>query len=216
MAKEKLISTNTLLYYHTAIKNLLAEKVDKVTGYSLMSDAEITRLSSVVNYDDTAVQSAISTMQGQISALESGTYDDTTLRNDIAATYATIANLEAHTDNADIHVTKTQKDSWDAKASQTDLDDLNTKVNNIVSNGVSFCGTVSTFADLPTDDVAKGDMYSITTAGTDGDGNAFLAGTNFVYDGTKWDNCGGTLDYAVIYTTGDMAVNSDIDTILNS
>lgn len=283
MAKEKLISTNTLLYYHTALKNLLGDKVDKQTGYSLMSDTEITRLSSVVNYDDTAIRGILTTMEGQINALESGTYDDTTLKAEISATYASIANLETHTTNSDIHITAsertawnakadasaltalettingkalqadlddvaddvealtttvgnkadttaltshtgdtdihitaTERTNWNAKADQTDLDDLNTKVNNIVSNGVSYCGAVATFADLPSTDVSKGDMYSVTTAGTDGNGDAFLAGTNFVWDGTKWDNCGGILDYAVIYTTGDMAQNSDIDTILNS
>lgn len=256
MAKEKLISTNTLLYYHTSIKNLLAEKVDKVTGYSLISDTEITRLSSVVNYDDTAVQSAIATMQGQIGALQAGTYDDTELKNQIAATYATIASLETHATNTEIHVTKTQTDAWDAKldvddiselASASDLTthtgdtdshvtisekttwnakvsatELNTAISTLEStiNGkltsaMHYKGSVSTFADLPTNPEV-GDVYNVETAGVDSDSNAFSAGANAAWNGTKWDMLPGTVDLTNYYNAGDVAQNTDIDTILNS
>lgn len=44
----------------------LAEKVDKETGKSLVSDSEIARLSAVDNYDDTAVKADIQAIQGLI------------------------------------------------------------------------------------------------------------------------------------------------------
>lgn len=91
----KLIDTNALLFYHSQLKNLLGDKVDKVDGKSLISDAEITRLASITNYNDTEVKSAIQTIKGQIEALEAGTYDDTALR----------AELKGYTDTEILKVT---------------------------------------------------------------------------------------------------------------
>lgn len=42
-----------------ATKDDLAKKVDKVTGKSLISDSEITRLANVTNYDDTTLRNLI-------------------------------------------------------------------------------------------------------------------------------------------------------------
>jgi hypothetical protein len=44
----------------------LGKKVDKVTGFSLVSDTEIERLSKVHNYDDTAITGRVSTAEGKI------------------------------------------------------------------------------------------------------------------------------------------------------
>lgn len=46
----------------------LSNKVDKVTGKSLISDSEITRLASVVNYNDTAVQAHMSDTAVHVTA----------------------------------------------------------------------------------------------------------------------------------------------------
>ena len=44
----------------TEVESALSGKVDKVTGYSLVSDTEIARLANVNNYDDTEVRGLIS------------------------------------------------------------------------------------------------------------------------------------------------------------
>lgn len=49
------------------INNGLSGKVDKVTGKSLISDAEIERLANVVNYDDSGVKDAIQTNADNIT-----------------------------------------------------------------------------------------------------------------------------------------------------
>lgn len=45
-------------------------KVEKKTGYSLISDAEIERLAGVHNYDDTALAGRVTTAEGKIADLE--------------------------------------------------------------------------------------------------------------------------------------------------
>ena len=64
-----------------------------------------------------------------------------------------------------------------------------------VASGVSYKGTVASFANLPESGNTLGDMYNISTAGgTDADGIAIKAGDNVVWNGTGWDNYGGTVD----------------------
>lgn len=46
-----------------AIASAISTKVDKVSGKSLISDTEITRLASVKNYDDTAIKGRVSTLE---------------------------------------------------------------------------------------------------------------------------------------------------------
>lgn len=59
---------------------LLDTKVDKIEGYSLVSDTEIERLSTVDNYDDTEVRNLIDTKQNLLTAGEnvSIVYDEET------------------------------------------------------------------------------------------------------------------------------------------
>lgn len=60
------VSVNTAAT-EAAVSALLATKVDKVDGKSLMDDAEITRLASVNNYDDTEVQNSITQLQTNVA-----------------------------------------------------------------------------------------------------------------------------------------------------
>lgn len=129
------LDSNGLLYLWSKIKTLLGGYVVKENGKSLISDAEITRLASVINYDDTNIQSAISTLEDKVEALEAGTYDDTQLRQDIADTYATITSLTAHTSDITIHVTAADKAAWNAKQDALTIDtELSTSSTNPVRN----------------------------------------------------------------------------------
>lgn len=95
----------------TELSDGLAGKVDKVEGYSLVSDTEIARLAEVKNYDDTEVRSLISTneaaakaaddkaaaAQSDVDALELVVNDETT---GLAAAHAAIkANAETCNNN---------------------------------------------------------------------------------------------------------------------
>lgn len=52
-----------------------------------------------------------------------------------------------------------------------------------------YKGTVATYEDLPTSGVKKGDVYNVE-AGHD----LYPAGTNWAWDGSKWDALGGLVD----------------------
>lgn len=101
MAQIKVVDSNGLLYYHQKLKTVLATKVDKKVGFSLMSDAEITRLASVVNYDDTGVQNILTSLAGRIETLENGGYDDKELRGLIDGLRTDVNALKAKVENWD-------------------------------------------------------------------------------------------------------------------
>lgn len=105
MSSTHFLDSNGLLYLWAKIK---AAYVAKESGKSLISDTEIARLANVINYDDTEVQAALSTLEGKVEALEAGTYDDTQLRQDIANTYATITSLANHTGDTTAHLTSAE------------------------------------------------------------------------------------------------------------
>ena len=72
-------------YAKTAdVNTKLDTKVDKVDGKSLVSDAEITRLSKISNYDDTDIKSSITNINSELakkankSDLFSKSYNDLT------------------------------------------------------------------------------------------------------------------------------------------
>lgn len=55
-------------YDDTELRGLIADKVDKVTGKSLVYDTEIARLANVDNYDDTGVKNSIQTVANGLMA----------------------------------------------------------------------------------------------------------------------------------------------------
>lgn len=80
-----------------------------------------------------------------------------------------------------------------------------------ISQAVHYKGTVTSFAHLPTvTDNKVGDMYNVTAAGgADSDGVPIKAGDNVVWNGTGWDNYGGTF-------TIESATDSEIDALFNT
>ena len=68
----------------------LNNKVNKVVGKSLIDDAEIARLATINNYDDTDIKNTINNK-------------------------ANTTDLTAHTSDTDIHVTSNEKTKWDSK-----------------------------------------------------------------------------------------------------
>ena len=80
-----------------------------------------------------------------------------------------------------------------------------------IASAVNYKGSVDAFANLPAAEKAKvGDMYNVQTAGGNaGDGTEIKAGDNVVWNGTAWDNMGGT--FVINYATQD-----DIDAIFTA
>lgn len=61
-----------------------------------------------------------------------------------------------------------------------------------ITNVYRYCGSVDKYTDLPTD-VDAGDVYNVETAYVDKDGKEYSAGTNYAWNGERWDPLGGNL-----------------------
>lgn len=75
---KKISDINVPSYDDTSIKTLINNKVDKVTGKSLIADTEIQRLSTLSNYDDTTIKSELNNKANIID-----TYNKTEVDNKI-------------------------------------------------------------------------------------------------------------------------------------
>lgn len=81
-----------------------------------------------------------------------------------------------------------------------------------ISNVYKYKGSVQNYSDLPTVNNAVGDTYNVV--------NAYLnypAGTNFAWDGTKFDALGGSIDFSKAEFSADKLINvlEDTDTIVS-
>ena len=99
--------------------DMLNKKVDKVTGKSLISDTEITRLSKVKNYDDTSIKSDISKKANQ---------------EEVDSQISSLTNrLESKADKTEVSI----------KANQSDVDEQINIINSTTSKlrtDVDYCG----------------------------------------------------------------------------
>ena len=106
----------------------LDTKVDKAPGKSLVSDAEIARIATINNYDDTNIKNAIS-KKADKTELFSGSYNDLTDKPALpnVSNFATKNELKNHTDDTTVHVTSAERTKWNAKLDNTDLTNYATK-----------------------------------------------------------------------------------------
>lgn len=177
----------------------LATKVDKVVGKQLSTNdytsAEKTKLAGVESgANKYTLPVASATVSGGVKIGANLQMVDGVL-NAVQGTIDT-SPFETKINAANTYVSKTSL--------STTLTDYAKKSD--ISKAVNYCGTVNAFADLPAAGENKtGDMYNVTTAGgVDADGVPIKAGDNVVWNGTGWDNYGGTF-------TIDTATDADID-----
>lgn len=177
----------------------LATKVDKVTGKQLSTNdyttAEKTKLAGVeTGANKYVLPVASATVSGGVKIGANLQMVDGVL-NAVQGTIDT-SPFETKTNAANTYVSKTSL--------STTLTDYAKKSD--IAKAVNYCGTVNASTDLPAAGENKtGDMYNVTTAGgVDADGVPIKAGDNVVWNGTGWDNYGGTF-------TIDTATDADID-----
>lgn len=60
-----------------------------------------------------------------------------------------------------------------------------------IATAYHYKGTVASFAALPTENQKEGDVYNVEAADAT---NGIKAGDNVAWNGTAWDNLGGTVD----------------------
>lgn len=181
----------------------LATKVDKVVGKQLSTNdytsAEKTKLAGVESgANKYTLPVASATVSGGIKIGANLQMVDGVL-NAVQGTIDT-SPFETKINAANTYVSKTSL--------STTLTDYAKKSD--ISKAVNYCGTVNAFTDLPAAGENKtGDMYNVTTAGgVDDDGVPIKAGDNVVWNGTGWDNYGGTF-------TIDTATDAEIDELFN-
>lgn len=122
-----------------------------------------------------------------------------------------------------------ESDRTDAALSAAQGKTLKTLVDDLkasVAAALDYKGTKDTYDDLPTEGNKKGDVWNVVAAhGTT------PAGTNYAWDGAKWDPLGGTIDLSGYYTksqvddaisaakteleTADTALEGQITTVTN-
>ena len=159
------LNPDGLLYLIQRLKSALDKKVDTKTGYSLISDTEITRLASITNYDDTDVQSAISSLQRKIEALESGTYDDSEIRGLIESCQSDIASLQSKVSNWDAAYTHSQSNHAPSNAQENVIETIKVNGNTLTLSSKAVNVIVPTKVSQLTNDkgyALESDVYNKT------------------------------------------------------
>lgn len=94
-----------------------------------------------------------------------------------------------------------------ATGGKANANDVYTKaeVDNLLSSVYNYKGTVENYADLPTENVAVGDVYNIANA-SDG----IRAGDNVAWNGSGWDVLSGTVDLSGYVTKEEYTTLNEI------
>lgn len=202
-AYQKTATADGKYYTKTSAATDLATKVDKVEGKHLSTEdftsAEKTKLAGVaVGANKYVLPVASATISGGIKVGANLQMVDGVL-NAVQGTID-VTPFETKVNAANTYVSKTSL--------TTTLTDYAKKSD--ISQAVIYRGSVDAFTDLPVAAQNKtGDMYNITTAGgTDANGSPIKAGDNVVWNGTGWDNYGGTF-------TIDTATDAEIDELFS-
>lgn len=202
-AYQKTATADDKYYTKASATADLVTKVDKVTGKQLSTEdytsAEKTKLAGVESgANKYTLPVASATVSGGVKIGANLQMVDGVL-NAVQGTID-LSPFETKTNASNTYVSKTSL--------STTLTDYAKKSD--ISKAVNYCGTVNAFADLPAAGENKtGDMYNVTTAGgVDADGVPIKAGDNVVWNGTGWDNYGGTF-------TIDTATDAEIDELFN-
>jgi predicted nucleic acid-binding Zn-ribbon protein len=166
------------------------------------------------NYvSNTKLNTTVSTLEGKISDAKkaatdaSSAYTDTQIAaakeySDGKLTAAT-ATLNQTIQGVDSKVTTL---SGDVHTTIANVQTALTKtINDKVAVAYRYAGSC-TYAELPTSGSVIGEVWNVT----DANGN-FPAGTNYAWDGNKWDALGGSIDLSPYAKTED--VNKKIETI---
>ena len=103
---------------------------------------------------------------------------------------------------------------------ESDVGDLQTAVGNVytksevdskVAGVYHYKGSVATYAELPSADVAAGDVYNVAAADAEHD---IKAGDNVAWTGTAWDVLAGTVDLSGYATAA--ALDGKVDKVAGS
>lgn len=194
-------TASSTYYTKTQAASDLAKKVDVVSGKGLSTNdftsAEKTKLAGIAAGANAYTLPIASTTK--LGGIKIGANLSITEDGTLSAAQGTLDTSPFET-KANASATYLSKSTFNTEIAKYAL-------KSDIASAVNYKGAADSFAKLPSTGNKLGDMYNIKAAGgTDADGVAIKAGDNVVYNGSGWDNYGGTF---VI----DAATDTDIDGI---
>ncbi|MBO7042953.1 hypothetical protein J6W34_00020 [bacterium] len=121
-----------------------------------------------------------------------------------------------NTSDANKPISTATQAALDLKANQSTTytkTEVDNAISAAVASAVRYKGTVANYSDLPTSGNVVGDMWNITNADSS---HGIKAGDNVVWNGTSWDNQGGTVDLSNYYTKSQTYSKTEADTLLGN
>lgn len=207
MAATKYLDYNGLLYFWTLIKNMFAKPFDanpQMDGTASAGSSALYARGDHVHPHDTSKADTATTLAGYgitDAKIESGTItlgsNTITPLTSIPASGVAAGTYKSVTVGTDGRVTAGTNPTTISGFGITDAY-TKTEVDQKLTGGMHYKGSVQTVADLPASGNEIGDFY-----------NVISTGENYAWDGTAWDQTGSIVDLQPI-------TNAEIDTIVAS
>lgn len=169
----KAITLENLKTFLTECKKIFALKSEsistdavdqKLVGYIKSADVD-TKLTAYAKSSDLTSYAKATDVNNKLTD-----YAKTADVNSKLTSYAKSSDLTAYAKSSDLSIYAKKSD---------------------IAKAVNYRGSVNSYSGLPKSGMAIGDMYNIAA---EDKANAIKAGDNVVYNGSSWDNLGGTVD----------------------
>ena len=189
-------SGSIITAYTTAIGNVAGDLNELSGVVSSITENYVT---------NSTLNTTVETLEGKISTAKKEATDASS-----AYTDTQIAAAKEYSDGKLSAATETLKGSIKTLSGnvETAIGNLETELTNKITNVYRYKGS-RTYAELPTTGNVTGDVWNVTDAH-----DKFPAGTNYAWDGEKWDALGGSVDLSPYAKTED--VNESIKTVKQS
>lgn len=207
MAATKYLDYNGLLYFWTLIKNMFAKPSSAaplMDGTASAGSSALYARGDHVHPSDTAKADKATTLAGYgitDAKIQNGTItlgsDTITPLTSIPASGVAAGTYKSVTVGTDGRVTAGTNPTTISGFGITDAY-TKTEVDQKLTGGMHYKGSVQTVADLPASGNEIGDFY-----------NVIATGENYAWDGTAWDKTGSIVDLQPI-------TNAEIDAIVAS
>lgn len=116
---------------------------------------------------------------------------------------AAASDLTTHTGNTTVHITASERSTWNAKADASSVY-TKTEIDQKLVGAMNYKGTVATTAALPSSGNLTGDVWHVTADGSE-----------WAWNGSAWEELGTSIDLSGYLETSDvgLATTQDIDEI---
>ena len=190
----------------------------QVDGTSVVSD-KIASLGSMAGEDasDYSTKAVADTLYAakSLETTVSSHISNTSNPHSVTKAQVGLGNVD-NTSDANKPVSTAQQTALNLKADKSNTytkTEVDTAISTALASAVQYKGTVANYSDLPTTGNKVGDLWNITNADSS---HGIKAGDNVVWNGTGWDNQGGTVDLSNYYTKSQTYSKTEADTLLGN